>query len=427
MNEKLFDYIAVCPTAFHTCAHSADMLRESGYTELCEAQRWEIVSGGKYFVTRNGSSLIAFRVPAGEIAGFMMTAAHGDSPAFKIKENAELSDGNYLRLSVEKYGGMLCAPWLDRPLSVAGRVLVSEGDKLSVKLVDLKDPCAIIPNVAIHMNRNANDGMSYNAAVDMLPVWMSSEKGSFRAAVAKAAGVAEDAIVTGDLFLYDPQKGVTLGEYISAPRLDDLQCAFSSLTAFLAAGESRSIPVCCIFDNEEVGSETKQGAASTFLYDTLTRLCAALGMDGSEYRRLVAGSFLVSCDNAHAVHPNHGEFADRNHTARMNGGVVIKYNANQRYTSDAVSAGIFRRICENAGVPVQYYANRADMPGGSTLGNISNTQVSLNAVDIGLAQLAMHSPFETAGAADTASLVKALTAFFEHSLVAERDGVYRFL
>lgn len=427
MNEKLFDYIAVCPTAFHTCAHSADMLRESGYTELCEARHWEIIPGGKYFVTRNGSSLIAFRVPAGEIAGFMMTAAHGDSPAFKIKENAELSDGNYLRLSVEKYGGMLCAPWLDRPLSVAGRVLVSEGDKLSVKLVDLKDPCAIIPNVAIHMNRNANDGMSYNAAVDMLPVWMSSEKGSFRAAVAKAAGVAEDAIVTGDLFLYDPQKGVTLGEYISAPRLDDLQCAFSSLTAFLAAGESRSIPVCCIFDNEEVGSETKQGAASTFLYDTLTRLCAALGMDGSEYRRLVAGSFLVSCDNAHAVHPNHGEFADRNHTVRMNGGVVIKYNANQRYTSDAVSAGIFRRICESAGVPVQYYANRADMPGGSTLGNISNTQVSLNAVDIGLAQLAMHSPFETAGAADTVSLVKALTAFFEHSLVAERDGVYRFL
>ena len=427
MNEKLFDYIAVCPTAFHTCAHSADMLRESGYTELCEAQRWEIVSGGKYFVTRNGSSLIAFRVPAGEIAGFMMTAAHGDSPAFKIKENAELSDGNYLRLSVEKYGGMLCAPWLDRPLSVAGRVLVSEGDKLSVKLVDLKDPCAIIPNVAIHMNRNANDGMSYNAAVDMLPVWMSSEKGSFRAAVAKAAGVAEDAIVTGDLFLYDPQKGVTLGEYISAPRLDDLQCAFSSLTAFLAAGESRAVSVCCIFDNEEVGSETKQGAASTFLYDTLTRLCAALGMDGSEYRRLVAGSFLVSCDNAHAQHPNHPEFADPGNCPYLNEGVVLKFNANQRYTSDAVSAGIFRRICESAGVPVQYYANRADMPGGSTLGNISNTQVSLNAVDIGLAQLAMHSPFETAGAADTASLVKALTAFFEHSLVAERDGVYRFL
>ena len=220
MNEKLFDYIAVCPTAFHTCAHSADMLRESGYTELCEAHRWEIVPGGKYFVTRNGSSLIAFRVPAGEIAGFMMTAAHGDSPAFKIKENAELSDGTYLRLSVEKYGGMLCAPWLDRPLSVAGRVLVSEGDKLSVKLVDLKAPCAIIPNVAIHMNRNANDGMSYNAAVDMLPVWMSSEKGSFRTAVAKAAGVAEDAIVTAvefrdkdDAVVYKAANPAGVGEF----------------------------------------------------------------------------------------------------------------------------------------------------------------------------------------------------------------------
>ena len=416
MNEKLFDYIAVCPTAFHTCAHSADMLRESGYTELCEAQRWEIVPGGKYFVTRNGSSLIAFHVPAGEIAGFMMTAAHGDSPAFKIKENAELSDGNYLRLSVEKYGGMLCAPWLDRPLSVAGRVLVSEGDKLSVKLVDLKDPCAIIPNVAIHMNRNANDGMSYNAAVDMLPVWMSSEKGSFRAAVAKAAGVAEDAIVTGDLFLYDPQKGVTLGEYISAPRLDDLQCAFSSLTAFLAAGESRSIPVCCIFDNEEVGSETKQGAASSLLGDTLRRIALALGLGEEGYLRLLAQSFLVSADNAHAVHPNHPEYADMTNTPRMNGGVVIKFNANQRYTTDGVSCALFTAVCREAKAPVQVYANRSDLPGGSTLGSIATTKVSVPSVDIGLAQLAMHSCVETAGAADLDALVRAMTVYYGKTL-----------
>lgn len=416
MNEKLFDYIAVCPTAFHTCAHSADMLRESGYTELCEARRWEIVPGGKYFVTRNGSSLIAFRVPAGEIAGFMMTAAHGDSPAFKIKENAELSDGNYLRLSVEKYGGMLCAPWLDRPLSVAGRVLVSEGDKLSVKLVDLKDPCAIIPNVAIHMNRNANDGMSYNAAVDMLPVWMSSEKGSFRTAVAKAAGVAEDAIVTGDLFLYDPQKGVTLGEYISAPRLDDLQCAFSSLTAFLAAGESRSIPVCCIFDNEEVGSETKQGAASSLLSDTLRRIALALGLGEEGYLRLLAQSFLVSADNAHAVHPNHPEYADMTNTPRMNGGVVIKFNANQRYTTDGVSCALFTAVCREAKAPVQVYANRSDLPGGSTLGSIATTKVSVPSVDIGLAQLAMHSCVETAGAADLDALVRAMTVYYGKTL-----------
>ena len=411
---------------WHTVAMAEQALTAQGFTPLELGVPFAVKRGGRYFVS-SGTFLAAITVGARDV--FRIAASHTDWPCMRIKPQPELVSGGCCRLSVEPYGGAILNTWLDRPLGLAGVALVRTDDPMrpARRLVAWDEPLAIIPNVAIHMNRNANDGMSYNAAVDMLPVWMSSEKGSFRAAVAKAAGVAEDAIVTGDLFLYDPQKGVTLGEYISAPRLDDLQCAFSSLTAFLAAGESRSIPVCCIFDNEEVGSETKQGAASTFLYDTLTRLCAALGMDGSEYRRLVAGSFLVSCDNAHAVHPNHGEFADRNHTVRMNGGVVIKYNANQRYTSDAVSAGIFRRICESAGVPVQYYANRADMPGGSTLGNISNTQVSLNAVDIGLAQLAMHSPFESAGAADTASLVKALTAFFEHSLVAERDGVYRFL
>jgi len=411
---------------WHTVAMAEQALTAQGFTPLELGAPFAVKRGGRYFVS-SGTFLAAVTVGARDV--FRIAASHTDWPCMRIKPQPELVSGGCCRLSVEPYGGAILNTWLDRPLGLAGVALVRTDDPMrpARRLVAWDEPLAIIPNVAIHMNRNANDGMSYNAAVDMLPVWMSSEKGSFRAAVAKAADVAEDAIVTGDLFLYDPQKGVTLGEYISAPRLDDLQCAFSSLTAFLAAGESRAVSVCCIFDNEEVGSETKQGAASTFLYDTLTRLCAALGMDGSEYRRLVAGSFLVSCDNAHAVHPNHGEFADRNHTVRMNGGVVIKYNANQRYTSDAVSAGIFRRICESAGVPVQYYANRADMPGGSTLGNISNTQVSLNAVDIGLAQLAMHSPFETAGAADTASLVKALTAFFEHSLVAERDGVYRFL
>ena len=429
--KRLFDFLAASPSCYHAVQALSDRLTQEGYTQLHEADAWTLTAGGKYFVTRNGSSLLAFRVPAGAPAGFLMAAAHTDSPTFKIKHNPEKKAGPYVQLSTEKYGGMLMGTWFDRPLSVAGRVVTAKDGKLETKLVDVDRDLLVIPSVAIHMNRAANDGIKLMANVDTLPLYgMQEAAGSFRSVVAAAAGVQEDEILGEDLSLYVRTRGTVFGakdEFVLAPRLDDLQCAFASLTAFLAAGESRAIPVCCIFDNEEVGSETKQGAASTFLYDTLTRLCAALGMDGSEYRRLVAGSFLVSCDNAHAVHPNHGEFADRNHTVRMNGGVVIKYNANQRYTSDAVSAGIFRRICESAGVPVQYYANRADMPGGSTLGNISNTQVSLNAVDIGLAQLAMHSPFETAGAADTASLVKALTAFFEHSLVAERDGVYRFL
>ena len=415
--KKLLDFMKKSPTRYQVVANFEAMLNEKGYEKLYTEKPWKLARGRKYYVSPNGSSIMAFRIPAEPTAGFMLSAAHSDSPTFKIKDNPEKAGAHYVQLTTERYGGALMSTWFDRPLSVAGRVLVrGENGRIATKLVNVDRDLLIIPNVAIHMNRNANDGMSYNAAVDMLPVWMSSEKGSFRTAVAKAAGVAEDAIVTGDLFLYDPQKGVTLGEYISAPRLDDLQCAFSSLTAFLAAGESRSIPVCCIFDNEEVGSETKQGAASSFLYDTLTRLCAALGMDGSEYRRLVAGSFLVSCDNAHAVHPNHGEFADRNHTARMNGGVVIKYNANQRYTTDAVSGAVFQAICQEAGVPVQRYSNRADLPGGSTLGSIAGTLVPVSTVDIGLAQLAMHSSWETMGAQDCAYLAAAAARIFETEL-----------
>ncbi len=414
MNSKLFDYIANSPTAYHATSHTASILEKNGYAFLSEKDKWEIKKGGRYYTTRNGSSLIAFRIPEGGFDSFKMTAAHSDSPAFKIKENAELADGKYLRLAVEKYGGMLCSTWLDRPLSVAGRLTVREGDGFTVKLVDLKEISAIIPNVAIHMNRNANDGMSYNAALDMIPLFGDGEAaGGFMNKVADAAGVNRDDIITTDLFLYNPEPGREWGSFITAPRLDDLQCAFASLMAFLSAFEKKSAPVYCLFDNEEVGSRTKQGAASTFLADVLKRISLALGGDGEDYMRIIAGSFLVSCDNAHAVHPNHPEFADKNHSTVMNGGVVIKYNANQQYTTDALSSARLRLACEKAGVPVQSYANRADMPGGSTLGNIANTQVSLDTVDIGLAQLAMHSALETAGAKDTDFMIRALTEVFE--------------
>ncbi|MDD7595339.1 MAG: M18 family aminopeptidase, partial [Clostridiales bacterium] len=331
----------------------------------------------------------------------------------------------------EKYGGMLCSSWMDRPLSVAGRITVDTGNGIEVKNVSLGEPSVIIPNVAIHMNRNANDGASFNAAVDMLPLYSTDIDGAtLMERVSAAAGVEEEKIITTDLFVFNPQPGVEWHEMISAPRLDDLQCAYASLTAFIDSGKSGesggSVPVFCLFDNEEVGSQTKQGAASTFLCDVLERISSAAGLDMGEHRRRIANSFLVSCDNAHAVHPNHSELADRNHSVYMNQGIVIKYNANQRYTSDAVSAALFRLICEEADVPFQYYANRADMPGGSTLGNIANTQVSLNTVDIGLAQLAMHSAFETAGAKDTDFLCRALTVFFGKSIVADGDGRYIF-
>lgn len=423
MNQRLFDYISASPTAYHAVAHTGELLERAGFARLSEGAEWELTPGQGYYVTRNGSSLIAFRVPEGTYSGFMMAAAHGDSPCFKVKENAELKDEHTVRLSVEKYGGMLCASWMDRPLSIAGRVIVRRDGGFEARLVDLKDTAAVIPNVAIHMNRSANDGMKYNPAVDMLPLYGGESGGeSLSQRLAACAGVEEKDVLSTDLFVYNPQRGEAWGNYISAPRLDDLQCAFAALTAFLAAKPSGSLPVYCLFDNEEVGSQTKQGAASTFLADVLHRIN---GPDDGLYRRRVANSFLVSCDNAHAVHPNHPEYMDKNHAVYMNGGIVLKYNANQHYTTDAVSAAIFRLVCEEAGVPVQMYANRADMAGGSTLGNIANTQVSLNTVDIGLPQLAMHSAYETAGGKDTEYMVRALTVFYGKSLVSDGGDAYR--
>ncbi|MBE6955144.1 MAG: M18 family aminopeptidase [Ruminococcaceae bacterium] len=423
MNQKLFSYIEACTTPYQAIAHTAGILRDAGYTHLNESDSWTLEAGKGYFVTRNGSSLIAFRVPD-TIGGFMMTAAHCDSPCFKIKENAQLNGQNYVQLSVERYGGMLMATWMDKPLSVAGRVLVRTERGIETRFVDFKEPVALIPNLAIHMNRKANDGMTYNAAVDMLPLYSQDKEVSFRSRVAELAGVQEEALLTTDLFLYNPQKGYAWDNFVSAPRLDDLQCAFGSLEAFLSAEQAKNVPVYCLFDNEEVGSTTKQGAASTFLKDVLLRICAESGLSETDYRRCVANSFLISCDNAHAVHPNHPEYMDKNHAVYMNGGIVIKYNAGQKYTSDAVSAAIFQSVCDEAGVPFQRYANRADLMGGSTLGNIANTQVSLNTVDIGLAQLAMHSSFETAGGKDTEYMVRALKCFFEKRLIMTTDGSY---
>ena len=425
MNKNLIDYIASCPTAYHACAHTAEILKNAGYKELFEADIWKIKAGRGYFVRRNGSSIIAFRTPSADATGFMITASHADSPCLKIKENPEIADKYYVKLSTETYGGMIYSSWLDRPLAVAGRVTVKTEKGIEVRLVDTKDPVALIPNVAIHMNRQVNSGMNYNAAVDMIPLY-GGEKDSFKSRIASLAGAGVEEIVTTDLFLYNPQKGYEWGGYVSAPRLDDLQCAFGALTAFVESADalvvSSSIPVCALFDNEEVGSQTKQGAASTFLYEVLSRAATALGKD---FSCLVANSFMVSCDNAHASHPNHPEYSDKNHTVYMNEGIVVKYNANQKYTSDAVSAALFKLICDEAKAPVQYYANRADMPGGSTLGNIANTQVSLNTVDIGLPQLAMHSSFETAGKKDTKYLIRALSKFYSKELKATENG-YEF-
>jgi len=424
MNRELFDFIAACPTPFQAAAHIGKLLDEAGYTRLCEGDEWSLVPGGKYYVVRNESAVIAFRLPRLDFSGFTLAAAHCDSPCLRIKENAELASAGYMKLSTEIYGGMLRSTWADRPLSAAGRVLVKTDTGIATRLIDFAEPCAVIPNVAIHLNRKANEEGNWNPAVDLVPMLgTEAEKGAFIARVAELAGVAPEDILSTELFLYNPQRGVEWGDMISGPRLDDLQCAFAVVKAFLAGKETTAVPVCCIFDNEEVGSGTKQGACSTFLPDVLVRISEACGKSPAEYRRALANSFLASCDNGHAVHPNHPELADPNHSVRPNGGVVIKYNANQKYMTDGVSAAVFTDLCKQAGVPVQRYANRADMPGGSTLGNLVNTQAAMNGVDIGLAQLAMHSAWESAGAKDTEYMVKALTEVYSRAFLLKDNGV----
>ena len=419
ISQQLLEFIENSPTCFHAVQAMTDILSAEGFTELKENQKWHIENGGRYFVTRNGSSLTAFTVPVQEMKGMHIIASHSDSPSFKIKENPELeSEGHYIRLNVEGYGGMIRAPWFDRPLSVAGRVIVkdkAQGGFRSI-LVDIGRDLVMIPNLAIHMDRQINDSCKYNIQKDMLPIYGDlSAKGTFMKLIADTAGVPEEEILGHDLFLYNRQKGTVWGasgEFLSCSRLDDLQCAFASLKGFLAGKRQEYLAVHCVLDNEEVGSGTKQGAASTFLYDTLTRIHTSLGLSQEDYLIHLADSFMISADNAHAVHPAHTDKADPANRPYINGGIVIKFSASQKYCTDGISAAIFRDLCQRAGVPVQTFVNRSDMAGGSTLGNISNTQVALNTVDIGLPQLAMHSPYETAGVKDTGYLIRAAEEFF---------------
>lgn len=423
ISEQLIEFIDKSPTCFHAVKTMSDMLRGEGFTELREDQKWHIEKGGRYFVARNGSSLIAFTIPEQDMKGMRIMASHSDSPTFKIKEDPEMeADGHYIKLNVERYGGMICAPWFDRPLSVAGRVIVrnssgnSASGALRTVLVNVDRDLLMIPNLAIHMNREVNDGYKYNAQKDMLPLYGDiTAKDTFMKVIADAAGTVPEDILGHDLFLYNRQNASiwgASGEFLSSGRLDDLQCAFSSLKGFLAGEKKEYMAVHCVLDNEEVGSGTKQGAASTFLYDTLTRAHESLGLTREDYLIHLADSFMVSADNAHAVHPNHTDKADPVNRPYLNGGIVIKFNASQKYCTDGVSAAMFREICQRADVPVQTFVNRSDMAGGSTLGNISNTQVALNTVDIGLPQLAMHSPYETAGIKDTEYLVRAASVLF---------------
>lgn len=417
ISRDLIHFIAKSPSTFHAVRGIKAALLYAGFTKIREEDTWQIEKGGKYVVTRNGSALMAFTVPQEGAEAFHITASHCDSPTFKIKENPEIADGPYVKLNVEGYGGMIMSTWLDRPLSVAGRLLVTENGHLAEKLVAIDGTMLVIPSVAIHMDRSVNQHKEWKVQKDMLPLYgMTSAKTPFMNVIAAAAKVKAEDILAHDLILYSRVPAAIWGEereFISSPKLDDLQCAFACFRGFTQGQKEKYISVYALFDNEEVGSATSQGAGSTFLANTLERLARSLGYSYDETMAMIARSFMISADNAHSVHPNHPEYADPVNRPVINGGIVIKYSAAQKYATNAFSAAYFKKLCKDHDIPTQTFTNHSDNPCGSTLGNISNTVIAMPTVDIGLPQLAMHSSYETAGVKDTAYLVDAVTKFYE--------------
>ena len=422
MNERihaLCSFLDASHSMYHAQDYLVQTLKEEGYTRLMENQTWDLVPGGKYYISRGGTTVIAFRIPARKPLGFMLSASHSDRPGFKVKENFSVA-GAYTRMAVERYGGSLMFTWLDRPLSIAGRVTVETEAGIENKLIDIDKDLLMIPNLAIHMNRQVNDGYKWNPAVDLLPLVGSKEAAGKLEALLEQE--ASGKILGHDLFLYVRQKSSVWGieeGYISSAALDDLECAWGCTQGFLRAEEASSVPVLCVFDSEEVGSGSVQGAASMVLPDVLRRICEGCGWNLDQ---MLSQSFMVSADNAHAIHPNHPEMADPTNAPVMGGGIVLKNNANLMYCTDGVSASIFRKVCGKAGVKTQTYYNRADIPGGSTLGRISLGKVSVLTADIGLPQLAMHSCYETAAVADLLALEDAMAAYYSSTLEATETG-----
>ena len=427
--QRLFEFLQAGVTPWHAVAEAVRWLEAAGYTRLEEAAYWNLEPGGRYYVTRNGSSIVAWRVPDHAIGGWRMSIAHSDNPGWRIKPAKSTSAGCE-RLPVEGYGGMIMPTWLDRPLGVAGRVMVRSRDGLETRLVNIDRPVAVIPSLCIHFDRSSNNGHAYNPQVDMQPLYGPEGCRPLSDLVAEQLGVKKEDILSSELMLVTLQQPVCAGadgEYYISPRIDDLGCAATTLMGFLdadAVTDSACAPVWAMLDNEEVGSSTRQGAQSHFLRDLLDRILDAVPHSGQAMPRALANSFCLSADNAHATHPNFPEKSDPASPIRLGGGVVIKYNASQKYSTNAYSGAVFGEICRLAGVPTQRFANRADVPGGSTLGNLQANTVPVPTADIGLPQLAMHAAVETAAVADVNAMIRAVAAFYRVHLRALGDGVY---
>ena len=415
-------------STFHVVKNIEDILLEKGYSKLDEKENFNLSLGKKYYVTRNDSSIIAFQLPS-VIKDFHMqlTATHNDSPTFKLKPNPIKRSFNLIELVTEPYGGGIYNTWLDKPLSIAGRVFVRDDNHIKSHLLNIDRDLAIIPNVCIHMNRTINSGYNYNPAVDTIPIlgeW--KDDFDFSKFLLQELHLDKGEVFAFDLYLYNRQQPTYLGinqEFLAAGREDDLASTYTALDGFVYSDSSDHISVYASFDNEEVGSLTKQGANSTFLQDTLKRIILCLGGKEDDYQKAMAQSMMLSIDNAHANHPNHPELSDKTTDVELNKGIVIKYNANQSYTSDALSASVVKMVCNFINVPYQEYTNRSDLRGGSTLGNLSESEVSLTTVDIGLAQLAMHSSYETLGAKDLEYMSRFVKTYFESDIHFEGSDV----
>ncbi len=421
--NKLLNFIDVSPTAFHAVENIKLELLDNGFKELKEYQKWNLEKGNKYFVTRNGSALFAFTIPQ-TFTTIQMVASHLDSPAMKVKNTKAMIDNGHIRLDVERYGGSILSSWFDRPLSLAGRVVV-EGEKIQSKVFQLDDLSFVVPNASIHLNREVNQGKKIAFQKEMLPIIGLDDDFDLASYIKEQENI-DGNILSIEAFVYNKEKGIYWGkdkEFILAPRIDNLECTYAIVEGIVNSNNDNALNMGLFFDNEEVGSTTKQGADSSFLNDVLDRIKEAFNLTSEQFARMIASGFMISADNAHGYHPNYKELYSPSGAPVINGGIVIKHNAMQKYTSDAVSSAVFKKLCANTLVTCQDFYNNSDVLGGSTLGNIANSHISLNSVDIGLAQWAMHSSNESAGTKDYGDLVAVLKQFYTNTIIIEDDIV----
>ncbi len=424
MTNELIDFLKNSPTAFHATENSATLLRKRGFTPLVEWEDWDLKVGGKYFVSRGGSSLIAFTIGSADKLSFKIASSHLDSPALKLKENPIRKKGAYAVLNVEEYGGGNWQTFLDRPLKIAGRVVKNEEGFLKAENV-ISPFTLTIPSIAIHQNRTVNEGMAINSQIDLQPLLeLASEDLTDEVLLEKIAGKN---VLSYDLFLVNADLPYTFGfneGFLASPRIDNLTSVLASLEALTKKETREGIMLCALLDNEEIGSRTPQGADGDFLENTLRRIVLALGFTQKDYYTALASSFMLSLDNAHALHPNHPEKADPTNAPVMGKGIVIKSHAGRAYITNAFSSATVKTVLSQANIPYQTFFNRSDVRSGSTLGSIAQSHVSILGADIGIAQLAMHSACECFAVQDYFYMVDGLNAFFRSTIERSEKAIF---